>query len=352
LDKNVIKSTKNNQINNFNINIFTPNVQFPLNQLNLEEQNANLYKIKKEHENENEKEVEDFNDSYISNKVNNEISFSKDFIMNIKDNNIKLDNIDENSNIFFFHKKIKENINISDNSNIVKLLNGSNFDKKQIIEKVEIKTNDILNITSDKSEINKNNKSDDIPIQIIKINNFSNLNTTQSTSFSIKSIYKNINRISQYKYKKNLYLREKTEKFILEQINVDNNRPTFSKTAKNNYNLLDIKKDTNIESISKNSLARQNSENSKKSNISNKNIINIHKRATLQFNENKINGLISPKKSLKKIERYTITPKNMNEDRLKSGKRFLSVINKKRNSIKKGKEEGMKQIENKHSIIK
>ena len=352
MDKNVIKSTKNNQINNFNINIFTPNVQFPLNQLNLEEQNANLYKIKKEHENENEKEVEDFNDSYISNKVNNEISFSKDFIMNIKDNNIKMDNIDENSNIFFFNKKIKENINISDNSNIVKLLNKSNFDKKQIIEKAEIKTNDILNITSDKSEINKNNKSDDIPIQIIKINNFSNLNTTQSTSFSIKSIYKNINRISQYKYEKNLDLREKTEKFILEQINVDNNRPTFSKTAKNNYNLLDIKKDTNIESISKNSLARQNSENSKKSNISNKNIINIHKRATLQFNESKINGLISPKKSLKKIERYTITPKNMNEDRLKSGKRFLSVINKKRNSKKKGKEEDMKQIENKHSIIK
>ena len=130
-------------------------------------------------------------------------------------------------------------------------------------------------------------------------------------------------------------MREKTEKFILEQINVDNNRPTFSKTAKNNYNLLDIKKDINIESISKNSLARQNSENSKKSNISNKNIINIHKRATLQFNESKINGLISPKKSLKKIEIYTITPKNMNEDRLKSGKRFLSVINKKRNSIRK-----------------
>ena len=133
-------------------------------------------------------------------------------------------------------------------------------------------------------------------------------------------------------------MREKTEKYILEQIESDNKEKiTFTKITKTNLKLLDIKSNIDKDNL-KNTLSRQNSENFEKSNFSNKNKISktrVHKRATLQFDESKISEKINPKKSLKKIERYTITPKNKNEDRPKSGRRFFSVINKKRNSIKK-----------------
>ena len=187
------------------------------------------------------------------------------------------------------------------------------------------------------------------------MNKFTYLNESQSTSFSIQSIYKNNNQISQYKYEKSPNLREKTEKYILEQIESDNKEKiTFTKITKTNLKLLDIKSNIDKDN-SKNTLSRQNSENFEKSNFSNKNKISktrVHKRATLQFDESKISEKINPKKSLKKIERYTITPKNKNEDRPKSGRRFFSVINKKRNSIKKDKEEDMKQKEIKLCIIK
>ena len=39
IDQEVKKSNKKNQINNFNINIYTPEVQFPLNQINIENNN-------------------------------------------------------------------------------------------------------------------------------------------------------------------------------------------------------------------------------------------------------------------------------------------------------------------------
>ena len=47
-DERLIKSSQNNNlINNFNINIYTQKVQFPLNQINIEKQNSNIYEIKK-----------------------------------------------------------------------------------------------------------------------------------------------------------------------------------------------------------------------------------------------------------------------------------------------------------------
>lgn len=354
LDPKVIKSAKSNQINNFNINIYTPNVNIPLNQIKIEEQKSGLYEMKKEHE--NEKEIDDFNESYISNKINNEMSFNKDFIMNIKDNAIIMNNFDVNSNKLFFNKKLKENMNIStDNysSNIAKLLDNCKIKKKPKNEKAEIKINDNISIKSASSNKSKINKNQDITL--LKMNKFTYLNESQSTSFSIQSIYKNINQISQYKYEKSPNLREKTEKYILEQIESDNKEKiTFTKITKTNLKLLDIKSNIDKDN-SKNTLSRQNSENFEKSNFSNKNKISktrVHKRATLQFDESKISEKINPKKSLKKIERYTITPKNKNEDRPKSGRRFFSVINKKRNSIKKDKEEDMKQKEIKLFIIK
>ena len=105
IDKEVKKSNKKNQINNFNINIYTPKVQFPLNQINIE--NNNSSKFSKE-------ENDDINNSYKLGKINSEISYD-DVIMDIKDNGIVMDNSDENSNILYSKIKYKENKNNKDN---------------------------------------------------------------------------------------------------------------------------------------------------------------------------------------------------------------------------------------------
>ena len=344
LDKEVIKSCKNNNlINNFNINIFTPKVQFPLNQINIENQNSNIYKIKKE-ENNKEKIKEFSNDSFNSNKINDEISFNKDFIVNVNDNNILMNNSDENSNVFFSNIKLNDNknTNISDNysSNIIKLLDKKKFVKKLKNDKTEIKTNDNISIkseSSDKSKINKNSKYD--VKSSIKINKFSNLNTSQSTSFSIKSIYENFNEITQYKYEKSQDLREKIKNYALEQIEEDNkNLISLSKTSKNNNKFLSIKYNMNLNP--KESLSRLSSDNCEKSNISNKN--NVHKtgvakRVSLKFDESKFDDRMSPRlpKSPKRLDASESPRKNEKEENKKSGKRFFSIINKKRISIKK-----------------
>ena len=358
LDKEVMKSSKINNksslINNFNINIYTPKVQFPLNQINIENQSSNIYEIKKEKSiKENVKEIN--NDSSMSNKVNNEISFNKDFIMNIKDNEISMNNSDENNNIFLSNIKLKDNINtnISDNysSNIIKLLDIKKLDKKPKPEKNEIKTNDNISIkseSSDKSKFSSSNKnSDDIPK--IKMNKFSNLDTSQS-SFSIKSIYENFNQISQYKLEKSPDLREKTKKFILEQIEEDKEenkaRQNQSKTNKNTNKFLSIKFNMNL-NVSKKNLSRL-SENYETSNISSKNIVHktgVSKRATLQFDESKFEDKMSPRKSSRKADEYIIKSSRNEKDESpkKSAKRFISVINKK-NSIKK--KSGRKHVSN------
>ena len=299
LDKKVIKSSKNNNlINNFNINIYTPKVQFPLNQINIENQSSNIYEIKKEESNK-EKIKEISNDSFISNKINKEISFNKDFIMNIKDNDILMNNSDENSNVVLTNIKLNDNknTNISDNysSNIIKLLDKKKLDKKPKNEKIEIKTNDNISIkseSSDKSKISKSRSNSNEDALIIKMNKFSNLNASQSTSFSIKSIYENFNQISQYKLEKSPDLREKAKKFILEQIEEDKKEKlqAFSKTSKNNNNFLSIKYNMNLNN-SKKTLSRLSSENYERSNISSKNIVNktgLVKKATLQFDESKL----------------------------------------------------------------
>jgi len=106
LDKKVIRSNKKNQINNFNINIYTPKVQIPLNQINIDNQNSNKY-------NKTEKDdLNDLNDSNNSDnfrRVNNEISYDNDFVLDIKDNEIMMDNSDENNNIIYSNIKFKYN---------------------------------------------------------------------------------------------------------------------------------------------------------------------------------------------------------------------------------------------------
>ena len=201
IDKEVIQTNKN-QINNININIYTPKIQFPLNQMNLE---------KIENINNNNKKDEIDNSSYLG-KVNSEISYNADLNIDIKNNDIIMNNFDENSNIFYSNIKSIQNKENNDsninNEKIEKIINN-----KIKNDKAEIKTND--NVSNKCMKILSSDK-----LQEIKSNKFNSLNLSQSsTSFTLNSSYENINEISKNNYLNNSYLREKTKKFILDQIN-------------------------------------------------------------------------------------------------------------------------------------
>ena len=306
-------------MNTFNINIYTPKVQFPLNQINIENQNSNVYNINGK---DKDNDKEEMKESCISEKINNEMSLNKDFIEEIKDNNILMNNSDENSNIFFAKKMIKENkdnknTNVTDNFNsIIKLLDQKKVNKKQKNEKSENVTNDIASIKSDSSDKNKINNKNGEDINITKNNKFSDLNTSQSSSFSIKSTYENINQISNFKYAINTNLREKTKKFILGQIESNINEVViFSNTAKNNNEFLNIRNSMRLNT--KKLIMRKNSVTVGKSDIANKHenkSVNVrhNKRSTLQFEEKIFDFQDYESKSVKKINHNEITPKHEN----------------------------------------
>ena len=231
-------SNKINQINNYNynINIFAPKVEVPLEQINNIENKTSI-KINKE-------EKEEINNSSNLGKINSEISVTNnDFMIDIKDNNILMENSDENSNILYSNIKLKrndinaDNINDKYQKNIIELLETKkivNFlNKKNKQDGTEIKTNDkisIKSVSSDKSKIDLKNKNNDN--QIINKSRFNSLSTFSSTSFTLNSSYENINAISNFKYNSDSELREKTKQFILEQINPD--KIAYSHKVKNN----------------------------------------------------------------------------------------------------------------------
>ena len=293
IDKKVKKSSKKNQINNFNINIYTPKVQFPLTQLNIENHNSSRINLI---EKEKEKEKEENDESYIIGDVNSEISLNKDFTKEIQENNIEMNNLDENNNLIYHNKKLKENkdnkitSSIDDNNtNIIKLLGKKNVEKiadNNKKEKIEIKTNDKTSEISDKIK-NKENE-ENLKIDKISINKFSNLDTSQSVSFSINSIYENINQISKFNFQKNSDLREKTKKFILEEINSEKNPNPVdlaNNIKKTNDKLLSIK--YNIKSNQKNLLVRKKSENLDRSKDSNKDYIISRNKRSLKITKDK-----------------------------------------------------------------
>ena len=334
IDKEVKKSNKTGQINNFNINIYTPKVHIPLNQIHIENNNSREYS--------NEENIDIKNFGYLG-KINDEMSHKNDFIMDIKENNILMDNTDENNNIFFSKIKCmekKDNI-ITTNSNdsrnkklnIIKFFKnrkkGKFIIKKEKLEKTDIKTNDktsLRSISSDKSKLNLKNHKD---IQIEKNRKFLDLYSSQSTSFTINSSYDNINQISEYKYNQNPELREKTKKFILEQIDYvkkDNN--PINKNIIDNDNLLKINTIDNPRRLSRRKSAMLENYNI---NIKGEGDLTPNKRGSLKKKINKFDSKINASNSSKKME---------GGENTRNYKRFFSLINKnnkinKRNSIKK-----------------
>ena len=259
------KSNKINQINNYNysINIYSPKVEIPLNQINNIENKISIKYRKEEKE-----DKEEMNNSSNLGKINNEFSFNNDFSIDIKENNILMNNLDENSNILFTNLNLKSNdinynnINDKHHKNIIELFESKKIDKfLNKIEKTEIKTDDkisIKSVSSDKSKINLKNK--DIDNIITKKSRFISLSTSPSISFSLNSSYENINVISNYKYNTDTELREKTKKFILEQINTSekkDNKITIH-TVVNNNKLTTLT--TNLKLNNKNNLLRKKSE--------------------------------------------------------------------------------------------
>ena len=271
IDQEVKKSSQNNHINTVNINIYTPKVHIPINQIKIENHNANNnIKEEKEENEENEEKVEkdekienvekeekvekvekeEIINSSNSDKINSEISCNSDFMKEMKSNDILMDNYDENCHIFLLNKKSTEkeenkNIKAKKDLNIKKIFEERKFEKiinKNIkSEKGENKTNDkasIKSISSDKSKTDIEKKND-LTVGIKK--QFTILNSSLSTSFTINSSYENINEISKFKYHKSPDLREKTKKFILAQLNKDNERPNYSNIDKNNNNYINIK---------------------------------------------------------------------------------------------------------------
>ena len=322
IDKEVKISNKANQINNFNINIFTPKVQFPLNEINIENQSSFKY---------NKEKKEDINNSYNIGEINSEISYNKDFINNnIKDNVTLMNNSDENnnlvySNIKFIDNKTNKNTNVTSdnpNSNIIKLFQKRN---KELISnkrnKTDIKTNyktSFRSLSSGKSKINLKKQYDLI---IDKNHKYINLNTSQSTSFSINSSYDNINKLSKYKYITNSELREKTQNFILEQISNENNE-------RSNKNLLSInfaRKPNPKKPFKKNAEDKPELLNLEKNDR-----LTPNKKAVIKNNKGRFDSQINFGKSSKKIDVQV-------GERQKSSKKFFPVINEdqQRNLIKK-----------------
>ena len=333
IDKEVKKSSKTNQINNFNINIYTPKVQFPLNQINIENQNPIKY---------NKDNKEDINDSYNLGIINSEISYNNEFITNdIKDNGILMDNSDANSNLFysnmkFMESKTNKNSNITDNynSNIIKLFknkkNEITSNKKDKNGKTEIKTEDkisIRSLSSDKSKINMKNQYN---IQNEKNRKFSDLDSSQSTSFTINSSYDNINQISNFIYNQNSELREKTKNFILEQIN-DKKSDDISNINNNKSNQ---KINSNyIKKLSPKKPLKKKLTDFEETNIMpRKGNLSLIKKSLVKAHQKTFDSQINNHNATKKLDKQF-----SNTEHQKNGKRFNSVINidKKGNGIKK-----------------
>jgi len=186
------------QINNLSINIFTPKaVQIPINQIN------NITHIyEKEKENKKDEKKEDDTDR---NKINEEIRINEDFKICSPNNYILMNNYDKNNDIIYppnLKKLIgKDNKKNKDYSNNLKILLGNN----QNFNNIDKKDDDLIKNKLNNERLNKASK-------------FFNLNNSKTISFTIESMYENLNQLSKYKFQTNSLLRLKTKKFILSQL--------------------------------------------------------------------------------------------------------------------------------------
>ena len=219
-DKEVIKSSKNNNlINNFNINIFTPKVQFPLNQINIENQNSNIYEIKQE---ESNKEKIKENKDNINNKYleldDNIINY---FELNKKEDPNYINNIYLNKSIYLINYPEDKEIVVSygqcsklNNSEIIHYCSTKEGSSGSPI--LLINNQKLIGIHYGASEHHEYNKGTLLIYSIIEFQNkFKNINKDNYiiAEFDIKEDNKNIRIINTYEqyYKKYKFLEYKKE---------------------------------------------------------------------------------------------------------------------------------------------
>ena len=191
-----MKSSKG-QINNFNINIFTPEaVQMPIKQIN-----NNVSIVEPHNSNKN---VAKYEDDKNFEKINNEIYYNEDFKINVSGKTISMNNIDKNNNILYPKLKGLLENKKNDKNNISYI--------KKLLDNNKISDN-YLNIQNEfpNNENNSNNNN------FNKSNCFFNLNNIKNISFTINSIYENFNQLSKYKFQYNSILRQKTKNFVIYQ---------------------------------------------------------------------------------------------------------------------------------------
>ena len=215
----------NRQINNFSINFYThKTVNFPLKNRS----NSELSISKRFNHNNEEEEEEDIDD------INEEIYSDEDFNISIGKDKVCFGDSDKNNNIIYpFINEIYDKNDI----NLPKLLEKS---KSNISSSVNENSKGV-----DRSKSSNNSN-------LIKSSRFSNLYTSTSTSFSIKSIYENMNKLTGYKIQKDKLLQLKIKKYILNECFPNNNWNMVSDIRKNsNYqaNKADDKRKMNHSSL-------------------------------------------------------------------------------------------------------
>ena len=176
------------QINNLNINFFTnKTVNYSINNRNKRNSFPSLSKKKYNNYIEEEEEDDDELDD-----VNEEIYSDESFIVNIG-KNIFFNNSDKNNNIIYPYL-----------NELVYNKNSTNLNLPKLLEKSKSKVSLIKDDNSKNSDL-------------IKSSRFSNLYTTTSISFTLNSIYENINKLTGYKIQKDIHLQNKIKNYILDE---------------------------------------------------------------------------------------------------------------------------------------
>jgi len=225
----------NSQINNLNINFFTyKTVNYPKNNINRRYSGVSEpIIVKKKYKYEDE-----------DNEVNEEIYSDENFNINIDREKIYFNNSDKNNNILYPYL-----------NNYFEEKNNTNLNLSKLLEKDKNKLTDITHNNNDNSKISKNS-------DLLKSSRFSNLYTTTSISFSIKSLYENMNKLTGYRLK-DKYLQKKIKNYILDKCFFQTNSINYHKN--NNFHCNSPQE--RIRSIKNNETSKRNSRNSNSSSM-------------------------------------------------------------------------------------
>jgi hypothetical protein len=213
----------NGQINNFSINFYThKTVNFPLkNRRNTEPSISKIFN----HNNEEEEGIDD---------INEEIYSDEDFNISIEKDKLCFGDSDKNNNIIYPF--------------INEIYNKNETNLPELLEKHKNNTSSFVREDSEGADRSISNKNSDL----IKSSGFSNLHTLTSISFSIKSIYENVNKLTRYKIQKDKILQQKIKKYILNECFPNTNSNIANETHKNsNYqiNKADDKRKMNLSTL-------------------------------------------------------------------------------------------------------